>query len=169
MAHVTETDLPAESALRSWVEDADFYDAYECGLNDASLTPTEIFLRAARATPIWAEMLMSIRNRIVKLLGLKDVGNLGAVTEMSVTSYEIGDRLGIFNILAKTDSELILGIDDRHLDVRVSVLKFIRAGLERYAVSTVVKTHNRLGRIYMMPVGRIHPIIVKTLMKRAAV
>jgi hypothetical protein len=36
-------------------------------------------------------------------------------------------------------------------------------------VSTVVKVHNWLGRLYMAPVGQIHPLVVKALMRRADV
>jgi hypothetical protein len=36
-------------------------------------------------------------------------------------------------------------------------------------VSTVVHVHNWLGRIYMVPVGRIHPFVVRAMMRRTAV
>jgi hypothetical protein len=84
-------------------------------------------------------------------------------------SYQVGDRLGIFSIFGKTEKELLLGIDDSHLDVRVSVLKSECNGLPHYVVSTVVKVHNLLGRAYMMPVGRIHPFVVRAMMARAEV
>jgi hypothetical protein len=84
-------------------------------------------------------------------------------------TYQVGDRLGIFSIFGKTEHELLLGIDDSHLDVRVSVLKSQRNGLPHYVVSTVVHVHNLLGRVYMAPVGRIHPFVVRSMMGRAEV
>jgi len=165
---VIATAVPSESALQSSLADADFYDAYEAPLNVAMLSPTEIFLRGSRATPQWVNSLMSIRNRIVRLFGLKDVGAMVATTKAS-DAYQVGDRLGIFSIFGKTENELLLGIDDRHLDVRVSVLKSHRNGLPHYIVSTVVRVHNLLGRLYMAPVGRIHPLVVKSMMRRAEV
>ena len=111
---------------------------------------------------------MALRNLIVRQLGLKDVGPMTVVTDKPAQDYRIGDRLGIFSVFGNTANELLLGIDDRHLDVRVSVLK--QGGeLASYTVSTVVKVHNWLGRAYMLPVGRIHPLVVKALMRRAAV
>ena len=83
--------------------------------------------------------------------------------------YRTGDRLGIFSIFSTAPDELVLGIDDRHLDVRVSVLKQGGGGRPSYVISTVVKVHNWLGRAYMLPVGRIHPLVVKAMMRRAAV
>ncbi|THD52554.1 MAG: DUF2867 domain-containing protein [Bradyrhizobium sp.] len=165
---VTATTVPDESALKPTLADADFYDAYEAPLNTAMLSPTEIFLRASRSTPRWVDDLMAIRNHIVRLFGLKDVGAL-KVAAKAPDAYEVGDRLGIFSIFGKTEKELLLGIDDRHLDVRVSVLKSQRNGLPHYVVSTVVHVHNLLGRVYMAPVGRIHPFVVRSMMGRAEV
>jgi hypothetical protein len=165
---VTATTVPDESALQATLANADFYDAYEAPLSAAMLSPTEIFLRASRSTPQWVDDLMAIRNRIVRLFGLKDVGAMKVVAKAS-DAYEVGDRLGIFSIFGKTEKELLLGIDDRHLDVRVSVLKSQRNGLPHYVVSTVVHVHNLLGRVYMAPVGRIHPFVVRSMMGRAEV
>lgn len=169
MTQVITTSIPDDSILQSCLAAADFYDAYEAPLQDASLTPTEIFLRASRATPPWVGTAMTLRNRIARNLGLKDVGGMKAADDRPAKSYAVGDRLGIFNILGKSDRELLLGIDDRHLDVRVSLLKLQRNDVHSYVVSTVVKVHNRLGHIYMGPVGLIHPLVVKAMMKRALV
>jgi hypothetical protein len=74
-------------------------------------------------------------------------------TDKPATAYRVGDRLGIFRIFAETEKELLLGINDRHLDLRVSVLKSERNGLPNYVVSTVVHVHNWLGHIYMAPLA----------------
>ena len=168
MAKVTATTVPDDSALKPSLADASFYDAYEAPLSTAALSPTEIFLRASRGTPRWVDDLMAIRNRIVRLFGLKDVGAMKVAMRPPET-YQVGDRLGIFSIFGKTEHELLLGIDDSHLDVRVSVLKSQRNGLPHYVVSTVVHVHNLLGRVYMAPVGRIHPFVVRSMMGRAEV
>src|SRR5260221_1612406 len=90
---VVATSIPAESALQSWVAKSDFYDAYEVPLpmSAATLSPTEVFLHASRATPQWINNLMRIRNRVARLLGLKDVGSIGATTK-AADDYQVGDR-----------------------------------------------------------------------------
>ena len=168
MTKVTETTVPDDSVLQPWLAGADFYDAYEAPLTTAALSPTEIFLRASHTTPRWVEELMAIRNRLVRLFGLKDVGAMKTAARPADT-YKVGDRLGIFSIFGKTENELLLGIDDNHLDVRVSLLKSQRNGVPYYVLSTVVKVHNLLGRLYMAPVGRIHPFVVRSMMARAEV
>ncbi len=169
MTRIIEATIPADSALSRTLADADFHDAYEAPLVDPALSPTEIFLIASRATPGWVDFAMSLRNRIVQLVGLKDVGSMRNANNRSAADYRVGDALGIFNVLGKSENELLLGIDDRHLDVRVSVMKAQRDGLPRYVVSTVVHAHNWLGHFYMAPVGRIHPIVVKAMMRRTRV
>ena len=139
MNAVSMTTVPKESVLYSWLADADFHDAWVSPMQSGELTPTEIFLRAARSTPRWVALLMSIRKGIVRKFGLKDVGSMGGMTDKAADAYRAGDRLGIFGIMEKTENELLLGIDDRHLDVRVSVLKTQQAGYQTYVISTVVR------------------------------
>ena len=170
MTKVVATTVPAASALQSWLAEADFYDAYEAPLplSAATASPTEVFLHVSGATPQWINGLMWIRNRVVSLLSLKDVGAMGAHAK-AADAYRVGDRIGIFSILGKTENELLLGIDDHHLDVRVSIMKPVRNGAPYCVVSTAVHVHNLLGRLYMVPVSRVHPLIVKSMMRRGKV
>lgn len=165
MTTVLATEIPEQSALRPWLEGSDFHDAYEAPLQDLALSPTEIFLRAARATPRWVADLMTIRNRIVIWFGIRDVGGFDPRSLKAAGDYRPGDRIGIFNVFFISENELVLGIDDSHLDVRVSVVKQART----YVVSTIVHVHNWVGRFYMAPVERIHPLIVRTMMRHATV
>ena len=165
MNQVFAVDLPETSALRSSLARSSFHDSYAVALADEQLSPIEIFLRASRATPEWVDTLMAIRNAVVRRLGLKDVGAMAGNAAKPAQAYVVGDRLGIFSIYQMREDELVLGIDDSHLDVRVSVLK--RSG--HYVVSTVATVHNWLGRLYMVPVGRIHPFVVRAMMRRAKV
>ncbi len=166
---VAETRVPSDSALHPTLAAADFHDAYAAPLSDASLTPVEIFLRAIKATPAWVSRLMAIRNSLVRRLGLKDLGAMDRAAKRPADAYQVGDRLGIFTIFGMSDNELVLGIDDSHLDVRVSVSKAPSDRPTRYVISTVVKTHNWLGHGYMAPIGRIHPFVVRALMRRTIV
>jgi hypothetical protein len=169
MRRVTRVDFPGESGLGEFRQGADFWDSWSAPLVDASLSPTEIFLRASRATPRWVSRAMAARNALARRLGLKDVGAMDAARGKPAAAYRRGDRLGIFTVFDVDASELRLGIDDRHLDVRVSVLKVSGERAARYVVSTVVRVHNRLGRLYMLPVGRVHPFVVRAMMRGAEV
>jgi hypothetical protein len=165
MPKIIAVEWPEESDLRPTLARANYHDAYSAPLADDRLSPVEIFLRASRATPAWVALLMAFRNAIVRHLGLKDVGAMSSHAGKPAEAYAVGDRLGIFSVYEIHADELVLGIDDSHLDVRVSILK--RPG--RYFVSTVVTVHNWLGRLYMMPVGKIHPFVVRAAMRRTKV
>lgn len=166
MRPVTATTVPAGSLLQPMLASANFHDAFQAPLNDPTLSPVEIYLRASRATPRWVNGLMDMRNAMVRHLGLKTPGRLSDVGDKQAASYKIADRIGIFSIFALTETELLMGIDDSHLDVRISVMK---PGDGRYVLSSAVKIHNLLGRLYMLPVGRIHPFVVRAMMRRSAV
>ena len=165
MKQILAVDLPDTSVLRPTLSRAFFHDSYAAPLVDQQLTPIEIILRSSQSTPQWVNRLMAIRNAVVRRLGLKDVGAMAGNAAKPAQAYVVGDRLSIFSIYEIRADEVVLGIDDSHLDVRVSVLK--RPG--RYVVSTVVTVHNWLGRLYMAPVGRIHPFVVRAMMRRAKI
>jgi len=106
MTQIIATTIPAESALRFWAAESDFCDAYEVPLpmSAATLSPTEFYLHASRTTPQWINTLMRIRNRVVRLFGLKDVGSIGNVAK-APHDYQVGDQIGIFSIFSKTEND----------------------------------------------------------------
>lgn len=165
MASVWKTGFPSESRLQARRPTATYLDAWETELHDRALTATEIARRALGATPAWAEALLQLRDRIVAPLGLKVVGRLDARHGGGRTSPAVGDRFSIFTIESLEPDELVLGIDDRHLDVRISFLRRMAPERPTYVVSALVRTHNLLGRIYMIPVGRFHPFLVANMMR----
>ena len=94
MQQVTKRPIPAASLLHAVSTGAYFADSFTTTLHDRSLTPAEISLRVSRATPPWAEALMSLRNRVVRLFGLKAVGGLGHVGSKPAAAYAVGARFG---------------------------------------------------------------------------
>ena len=69
-----------------------------------------------------------------------------------------------FDTRTRTDQEVLLGTDERHLSFRASVLTQV----DRVVLSTVVQVHNRRGRAYSALVRLFHPIIVRAVLGRAA-
>ena len=158
--------FPVESQLHRSLDQAFYSDAFETDLVDASLTPVEIATRALSSTPGWVEGLVELRDRIVSLFRLKQVGRLKlAGGGRSSSEPEIGDAFSIFRVVFVGSSELVLGIDDTHLDVRMSFLKRLTDSRASYVVSSWVKTHNVLGRVYMLPVAPVHRLLVNLMMR----
>ena len=157
--------FPAESRLYPTLDQAFYADAFETDLIDASLTPAEIAVRAFAATPAWVDGLVLLRDRIVSPLGVKAVGRLRASAVDVSRSLAVGDALSIFRVFSVDGTELVLGIDDSHLDVRISFLKRASGLRASYVVGSWVKTNNALGRIYMLPVAPVHRVLVRLMMR----
>lgn len=157
--------IPAACALAATRHDADFADAWEVLVPASSLTATEIYRALSRQTPGWINRLMRLRNQLVQPLGLKDLGALSAVPSGEAVP---GQRMGLFEVVSVAPAELVLQDDDKHLVVRLSVLKQGHdASHDRLTLSTVVHIHNSLGRVYMWFVGPAHKIIAPALLRRA--
>ena len=89
---------------------------------------------------------------IVKPFGIKS-GNLG--TEFSKTVNE------------QNDDEAVIGMDNKHLEFHVSVGVFaVEENEQEITVTTVVKYHNTLGRLYFFMVFPFHKIIVPVMTDR---
>lgn len=63
-------------------------------------------------------------------------------------------------VYARTPNEILMGADEYHLNVRVSILLSEENGVHSVTVSTIVQFNNWWGRAYFIPVRIGHQIIV---------
>jgi hypothetical protein len=158
--------VPRDSEIASHLPGSAFHDCYEMPIAPTSRTALALYLDVVARTPGWVNRLMALRNRVVGLFGLKNLGHLnGATAQRPASAYKLGDRVGIFSILYLSDDEVILGDADKHLKVCVSVRK-LSEPRSAIAVSTVVHIHNLLGRVYMLFVAPVHKRIVPAVLGR---
>ncbi|WP_229417268.1 DUF2867 domain-containing protein [Massilia sp. Root418] len=163
---VLEAAVPPHSEISRHLVNSDFHDCYELEIAPTSRSALALYLEVVARTPGWVNRLMALRNRVVGLFGLKNLGHLnGASARRAAGDYKVGDRVGIFPILYLSDEEVILGDKDKHLQVRVSVRK-LAGPRSAIAVSTVVHIHNLLGRVYMLFVAPVHKRIVPAVLGR---
>ncbi len=109
--------------------------------------------------PRWVEALTSLRNLLVTPFGLKTSGeSRTAPSEM----------IGIFPIVSETPDRLVAGFNDKHLDFRVVVDVATSGALRNVTATTLVLTHNRLGRTYLAIILPFHRLIVRTLLRQVA-
>ncbi|HWM73779.1 MAG TPA: DUF2867 domain-containing protein [Nocardioides sp.] len=71
-----------------------------------------------------------------------------------------------YPVLALDTAEVVLGMDDRHLDFRVA-LTVRPIGSEVLVVTTAVRRHNRFGRAYFALVKGPHHVLVPRWTRRA--
>lgn len=94
-----------------------------------------------------------IRDAISARFGVKRIGGFSGAPRDSV---QTGDRLDFFLVEGSAPERLVLTERDRHLDVTICLTVVAR----RLTVTASEVTHNAYGRIYMLPVGIAHRIIV---------
>jgi len=168
--------VPQGTAIHAALPGAQFFDAYEVADSHPTRTALQAWLDGVARTPRWTQQLMALRNRLVRLVGLKDLGQLhdmhptaSGQVPPDAGSYRVGDRVGIFLIRHLSDTEVVLGQDDRHLDVQVALSKHRQGDAPAtLVVSTVVHIHNALGHAYMAVVTPFHRRIVRAMLQQLA-
>lgn len=164
-----KTTVPLGSRIAAQVPGSYFHDAWRVQVSESNLSALEQYLKAAQATPRWVSVCMTLRNKVVGLFGLKNLGKLENVhPDKKPGTYKAGDRVGIFTLYENTFDEVLLGDKDKHLDVMLSVYRSVADGCEFITITTVVKVHNTLGRLYMMPVTPMHRVIVPSVLRTIA-
>lgn len=109
--------------------------------------------------PRWAKGLLWLRNIVVAPFGLKPDGLQDAAPQSGC--------IGIFPILHETDTQIVLGLDDRHLDFRIVVDRHQTAGTNRIRATTLVQRHNTFGRCYITLITPFHQLIVRSVLSNA--
>lgn len=145
---------PAESRISDWYAGASLSDSFAVTLPPQA--PTDIDTLANLLftdPPRWFAILLAIRDRIVTLFGLKASHALPA-----------DDHVAFFPVLSRSPDEITIGVDDRHLDFRGSVL--LRRAERVLVLTTAVRCHNLLGRFYLGVILPFHILVAKSLLSR---
>ena len=133
---------------------AQFGDSYCMTVSGQSLDAIRATRRVLGRTPRWIAGLMAMRNLLVKPFRLKIAP--GQTSRVSI---------GMFPVISESAAKVVLGLDDRHLDFRVLVeVEELGMGRQVVSASTIVKTHNLLGRAYLAIVKPFHRIIVPAML-----
>lgn len=151
--------LPHDSQISSQLNNAYFHDSWSIVLSQPDLNVFGQLIKLFQHTPQWIEWSMNLRNKITSKIGLKDLGSFKQIdAHKKENEYVAGDRIGIFTLLQRTENELVIGDDDKHLNVTLSIYK--NEDTQVLTVTTVVHIKNLLGRLYMLPVIPAHRKIV---------
>jgi Protein of unknown function (DUF2867) len=152
--------VPVPLTARAFLPQAQMSDAYHLVVDDAALDAATAAHRMFGHMPWWVRVLMALRNRLVGSLGLET----GREKRRAASP-----RIGLFPIMALTPHHVLLGLDDKHLDFRVAidVLPLPGAG-QQVTATTLVRTHNLLGRLYLAMVLPFHRVIVPALLAQVA-
>lgn len=140
-----QQDMNIETDEAAW----DYIDCFDSIIHSSHPIGAKEFSDHFFALPKWVTILMSLRNAIVKIFGLK------------------GEKR--FSDLVKIESENIATIskDDKHLYLNVLLqTKNIGNNSCYVSISTRVKLHNRMGRLYFAVIKPFHRQLCKIVFKR---
>jgi hypothetical protein len=163
----TEGLIPPESSLdHSKVAAAWFSDSYQAVLTKPTISVADLFEAVLGHHPRWMKKLLILRNRIAARAGL-DVASGDMIQNFERKQYyAVGDTIGPWPIFHISETELIAGRDERHLDFRVSILK-LNTPAPSVAISTICNVHNRYGKVYLFFIAPFHRLGMRQLMRRA--
>jgi hypothetical protein len=154
------TPADVKDDLRDLLPGADFADAFSLVIDDPTLDAVTASHLAIDRPAGWITTLMALRDLLVRPFGLRTRDD---------ESLSRTKRIGAFPVLSETPERVVMGLDDRHLDFRLSV-DVVRLDERRREVTatTLVKTHNLLGRTYLSTILPFHRRIVPEMMAQVA-
>lgn len=147
---------PLRAELSSGLAPIDFADCYHAQVHRRGLTALQVAHAMFMHPPAWVNALMAVRNAVVARFGLK--------TEASGP----GPRVGIFPLVAERPDEVVLGLDDKHLDFRIWVCVRESAQGSEIWMSTLVRYNGVSGRIYLFLIKPFHKLLSRFMLRRAA-
>lgn len=164
---VKQVALPSQSAVATAFKSGSLADAFSIQLPaDASANPDVLARFIFSHQPSWIGALTKVRDAIVAGFGLKTAKHLATLSGDAAAS-----RISIFKVYSTSETEIVLGENDKHLDFRVSILCTPGSPPNvgnQLTLSTVVHCHNRLGRAYLSVIAPFHRQVVKASLRRAA-
>jgi hypothetical protein len=156
---MTVIEIAPEVDRAALLAGAQFVDAYSIVVDRGALDARQAAERMITRQPRWAEALLTLRNILVQPFGLKTSGASGTAPRQMI---------GIFPIVSETPDRLVAGFNDSHLDFRVVVDVATSGDRQQITATTLVLTHNWLGRSYLALILPFHRLIVRAMLRRVA-
>ena len=156
---MTVVEIAPEVDRAALLAGAQFVDAYSIAVDRGTLDARQATERMITRQPRWAEALLTLRNILVKPFGLKTSG-AGTTAPRQM--------IGIFPIVSETPDRLVAGFNDSHLDFRFVVDVAASGDRQQVTATTLVLTHNWLGRTYLALILPFHRLIVRALLRQVA-
>ena len=140
---------------------AQFADAFRIDVAGGALDARQAAQRMMGRSPRWVQALLRLRHLLVAPFGLKTSGD---------SENPRRETIGLFPILTQTPDRLVAGFNDKHLDFRV-VVDVVTSGPDdtsgqQVTATTLVKTHNALGRLYLAAIKPFHRLIVPAMLRQ---
>lgn len=145
--------LPENCSLHEKAKGRGYEDAFAFRLEDDTQDARSVYLAIFGKLPKPVRFMISLRNKLVGLFGFETSPEGMNITADKITE---GAKAGAMTILKATAGEVIVGSEERHMAVWIS-LQNHEDGL--YTLSTRVNLHTGIGRAYMKVIKPFHKVI----------
>jgi hypothetical protein len=166
---IKKATLPKNSILHN--TKFGYVDSFQGGYLDVEnhISSKDIGKAFFTSAPNWTAKLFELRNKIVSVFGLKTPEKIKNSKELLDNfNCEPDEKLGLFTVYHRTENEVILGEDDKHLNFRISLYTESTPNIEgrkNITISTTVQFNNWFGKLYFLPVKPFHKLIVPRMLR----
>jgi hypothetical protein len=146
----------------------DFYDAYGSTFESAYpvLLPSAVKEFFFSMPPAVLRALW-FREKVAGFIGLKTAsGSAGVLKEIAAFNGNIGEKIALMEVWDKSEIEILTGQLDKHLDFALSFYLNKQNNHYELKLTTAVRIHNQLGKIYFALVKPVHKLIMPQILKR---
>ncbi|MEM9822339.1 MAG: DUF2867 domain-containing protein [Bacteroidota bacterium] len=161
------SDIPSDSLIANALERIDYQDVYGLQL---PIQSEDLLVKMPLAffstIPSWLRILFYIRESSAKWLGLKKAHEMDVLQQMENFRGEVGESIALFKVMGRSETEVLSGENDSHLDFRLSFFALPNAQGTELRLATTVQFNGTLGKLYFIPVGPIHRLITPYMLKR---
>lgn len=146
-----------------------YVDSFSLRLPPGAPAADDLLVRVLTDLPGWVTCMLALRNALVRPFGLKTGSERTA--SHSGLPLRRGGHVAFFSVMARETlgdrDEILLGEDDKHLDIRLSgMCSRDDDGETRFALTTLVVFHGVFGRLYFLPVRPFHRLMMRALLRR---
>lgn len=164
--------LPDQSFLFHTLQRCHYIDRSQKTFSDVKdgIQLTDVVQAFFMAKPYWVKALLALRNKMGGFFGLKPF--YSGFTDKRNWWYD-HKSAGLISfplqLFSHSENEIVLGADDRHLNVRISFFleKTFLPGNKQLTVTTMVQFNNAWGRLYFLPVQPLHKLVISSLLRSA--
>ena len=145
----------------------DFKDAFCIQLpGRIQLSPSELAKLFFECIPRWAKFLLTIREALAKLIGLKTATAMDVEKQIAEFTGEPGQSIALFHVRAASSNEVLTGEDDKHLNFSLSFITKEEKNQTALILATTVRHTSWLGRVYFFFVKPFHRLLVPAMLNR---
>lgn len=168
---VTEVKINPDYLIHKNMEKTSFSDCFQLTSENLNNRPDlkDVMIAFFLSFPWSFKVLLHIREFLAKLLRLKtaeEKGKESRLEKLYKFQGKIGEKIALFEVLDKSENELLTGQNDSHLDFKLSFISLEKDGKVILELATTVIINNSIGRFYFKIVKPFHKFYLKRIMRK---